>query len=61
MSSAKITWTKIDEAPALATHALLPIVEAFTRGAGVDIETADRVQVSGYIHQVANGFARVRG
>ena len=37
----KITWTKIDEAPALATHALLPIVQAFTRGTGVDVETAD--------------------
>jgi isocitrate dehydrogenase len=37
----KITWTKIDEAPALATHALLPIVQAFTRATGVDIEVAD--------------------
>ena len=41
MSSAKITWTKIDEAPALATHALLPIVQAFCKGTGVEIETAD--------------------
>ncbi|MEZ4386965.1 MAG: NADP-dependent isocitrate dehydrogenase [Candidatus Krumholzibacteriia bacterium] len=41
MPAAKITWTKIDEAPALATHALLPIVQAFTRGTGVEIETAD--------------------
>ncbi len=41
MSSAKITWTKIDEAPALATHALLPIVQAFAKGTGVEIETAD--------------------
>ena len=41
MSSAKIVWTKIDEAPALATHALLPIVRAFTSGTGVDIETRD--------------------
>jgi len=39
--SAKITWTKIDEAPALATHALLPIVQAFLAGTGVEIETAD--------------------
>jgi isocitrate dehydrogenase len=38
---AKITWTKIDEAPALATHCLLPLVEAFTQGTGVEIETAD--------------------
>ncbi|RKZ13322.1 NADP-dependent isocitrate dehydrogenase [bacterium] len=41
MSSAKIIWTKIDEAPALATHALLPIVQAFANGTGVEIETAD--------------------
>ena len=39
--SAKITWTQIDEAPALATHSLLPIVQAFTKGTGVEIETAD--------------------
>ncbi|HEX5132690.1 MAG TPA: NADP-dependent isocitrate dehydrogenase, partial [Candidatus Krumholzibacteria bacterium] len=30
-----------DEAPALASYALLPIVEAFARGTGVKIETAD--------------------
>jgi isocitrate dehydrogenase len=41
MSTAKIIWTKIDEAPALATYALLPIVRAFTRGTGVEVETAD--------------------
>lgn len=41
MASAKITWTKTDEAPALATCALLPIVEAFAAGTGVEIETAD--------------------
>ncbi len=41
MSSATIIWTKIDEAPALATHALLPIVQAYTKGSGVDIETSD--------------------
>jgi len=40
-SGARITWTRIDEAPALATHALLPIVEAYTRGTGVTVETAD--------------------
>ncbi|MBD3221014.1 NADP-dependent isocitrate dehydrogenase [bacterium] len=36
-----ITWTQVDEAPALATHALLPVVRAFTRLAGLAIETAD--------------------
>ncbi len=37
----KIFWTKVDEAPALATYSLLPIVQAFTRAAGVDVETRD--------------------
>ena len=41
MSSATIIWTKIDEAPALATWSLLPIVRAFARGTGVEIETRD--------------------
>jgi isocitrate dehydrogenase len=41
MSIAKIVWTKIDEAPALATYSLLPIVKAFTKGAGVDVVTSD--------------------
>ncbi len=41
MSIAKIVWTKIDEAPALATYSLLPIVNAFTKGAGVDVVTSD--------------------
>ena len=38
---AKIIWTKIDEAPALATYSLLPIVQAYTKGTGVDVETSD--------------------
>ena len=33
----KIIWTKIDEAPALATYSLLPIVNAFTKAAGVEV------------------------
>ena len=37
----KITWTKIDEAPALATYSLLPIVQAYAAGTGVEIELAD--------------------
>ena len=41
MSSATIIWTKIDEAPALATWSLLPIVRAFARGTGVEVETRD--------------------
>tara|TARA_Y100000780_G_scaffold159130_1_gene144251 strand:+ start:140982 stop:143198 length:2217 start_codon:yes stop_codon:yes gene_type:complete len=38
---AKITWTKTDEAPALATFSLLPIVKGFTKSAGIDVETKD--------------------
>ena len=41
MSSAKIIWTKIDEAPALATYSLLPIVRTYAKGTGVEFETRD--------------------
>ncbi len=41
MSEAKIVWTKTDEAPALASYALLPIVKAFTKGTGIEVEVAD--------------------
>jgi isocitrate dehydrogenase len=41
MTQAKIIWTKIDEAPALATYALLPIVQAYTKGSGIDVQTSD--------------------
>jgi len=34
MSSNKITWTKTDEAPALASHALLPIIRAYLKARG---------------------------
>ncbi|MCK5825028.1 MAG: NADP-dependent isocitrate dehydrogenase [Ichthyobacteriaceae bacterium] len=40
-SKTKIIWTKIDEAPALATYSLLPIVKAFTAKANIDVETMD--------------------
>ena len=41
MASTQIIWTKTDEAPALATYALLPIVRAYARGTGVELETRD--------------------
>ncbi len=41
MKSAKISWTITDEAPALATFALLPVVQAYLRGSGVELETRD--------------------
>src|SRR4051794_27124658 len=37
----KIVYTLTDEAPALATHSLLPIIEAFAGVAGVEVEPAD--------------------
>ena len=48
MTTAKIIWSKIDEAPALATYSLLPIVNAFTKAAGVVVETRD-ISVAGRI------------
>ena len=41
MSTAKIIYTQTDEAPALATHSFLPIVQAFTKAAEVAVETRD--------------------
>jgi isocitrate dehydrogenase len=41
MSDSKIIYTKTDEAPALATYSLLPIVEAFTATGGIKVETRD--------------------
>jgi len=40
-TTSTIIWTQIDEAPALATFSLLPIVRAFTKGTGVSVETRD--------------------
>ncbi|MDR6300788.1 NADP-dependent isocitrate dehydrogenase [Mesonia maritima] len=37
----KIIYTKTDEAPYLATHSLLPIIESFTASSGINIETKD--------------------
>ncbi len=37
----KIIYTITDEAPALATYSFLPIVQAYTRAAGIDVETRD--------------------
>lgn len=45
---AKIIWSEIDEAPALATYAFLPIVKAFCKGTGVEVETKD-ISLSGRV------------
>ncbi len=41
MATQKIIYTKIDEAPALATYSLLPIIRAFAKGSGISVETMD--------------------
>jgi isocitrate dehydrogenase len=41
MSELEIIWTKVDEAPALATYSLLPIVESFVGVAGVKMSLKD--------------------
>ncbi|PZW39534.1 isocitrate dehydrogenase [Mesonia algae] len=37
----KIIYTKTDEAPFLATHSLLPIIESYTKSSGINIQTKD--------------------
>ena len=41
MTTSKIIWTKTDEAPALATRALLPIIQKYSKGTGIEAETRD--------------------
>ena len=41
MTTQKIIYTEVDEAPALATHSLLPILQAYTKGTDVAVETMD--------------------
>jgi isocitrate dehydrogenase len=41
MTTQKIIYTLTDEAPALATYSLLPIVQAYTKAAGIAVETRD--------------------
>src|SRR5688572_25019928 len=48
MTSPKIIFTEVDEAPALATYSLLPIVQAFTGTAGIAVELRD-ISLSGRI------------
>ncbi|SAI33461.1 isocitrate dehydrogenase (NADP) [Bordetella ansorpii] len=47
-TASKIIYTLTDEAPALATYSLLPIVEAYTRSSGIGVETRD-ISLSGRI------------
>ena len=40
-NASKIIYTVTDEAPALATHSLLPIIQAYTASSGINVETRD--------------------
>jgi isocitrate dehydrogenase len=53
----KIFYTKTDEAPALATQSFLPIVKAFTKTSGIEIETKD-ISLAGRILAVFPDFVK---
>jgi isocitrate dehydrogenase len=48
MTTQQIIYTQIDEAPALATYSLLPILQAYTKGSGISFEKMD-ISLSGRI------------
>jgi isocitrate dehydrogenase len=48
MKKNKILWTKIDEAPALATYSLLPVLKAYLKEADIEIEEKD-ISLSGRV------------
>tara|TARA_B100000809_G_C15137688_1_gene531446 strand:- start:3170 stop:5395 length:2226 start_codon:yes stop_codon:yes gene_type:complete len=55
--NSKIIYTQTDEAPALATYSFLPIVQAYTKAAGVKVETRD-ISLSGRIISVFPEFLK---
>ena len=55
MSDPTIIYTKTDEAPALATRSLLPIIEAFTKSSGIRVETRD-ISLAGRILAAFSGL-----
>jgi isocitrate dehydrogenase len=57
MTDSKIIYTKTDEAPALATYSLLPIVQAFTKSSGIAIETRD-ISLSGRMIAAFSDFLK---
>ena len=65
----RIVYTQTDEAPALATHSLLPVIRAFTAAAGVEVQLRD-ISLAGRIlaqfpdqldeaHRVADALAEL--
>jgi len=55
MSEATIIYTETDEAPALATYSLLPIITAYTKDAGINVETRD-ISLAGRILAIFPDF-----
>ena len=53
--TSKIIWTKTDEAPLLATYSFLPIVQAFAKTAGIEVEKKD-ISLAGRILATCSGF-----
>ncbi|MEO9893347.1 NADP-dependent isocitrate dehydrogenase [Aurantibacter sp.] len=53
----KILYTQTDEAPALATQSFLPIVKAFTKTSGIEVETKD-ISLAGRIIATFNDFLK---
>ncbi|MCU0728328.1 MAG: NADP-dependent isocitrate dehydrogenase [Planctomycetes bacterium] len=57
MATSKISWTHTDEAPALASYALLPVLRACVKGTGIEVEAKD-ISLAGRI--IANFPERLR-
>lgn len=55
--SFKIIWTKTDEAPALASYCLLPILKSFTKGTGIEFQEKD-ISLAGRILATFPDFLR---
>ena len=55
VATQKIVWTKVDEAPALASYSLLPVVQFFLKGSGIEIEVKD-ISLAG---RIIAGFPEV--
>ena len=51
----KIIYTKTDEAPMLATYSFLPIINAFSKAAGVTVELRD-ISLAGRSHRRVSGI-----
>lgn len=57
MSKSKIIYTLTDEAPMLATYSFLPIVQAFSSSANIDVETRD-ISLAGRVLSIFPDFLK---